>query len=307
MPTSRTHAFLGIFLVLLCTLACRHGNSGTPQGKPMGYRIEYWSNHASAAHPTVLTVSLTESATLLVGSNADNPGLDPVGTFRVTSPLAETDALVQAARRLVHTAKPLVGPALPDEEIRKLTIVLDSGTEEMRHVTESFPPDPAFSAAESAAIALVKVMRQHPKVALSGQSLFRLDGIGHVQVAMKLVNVGTDALSISHPDFWADGSVLIQVTARRNDVPLAKLSNEHQRFLDLSKAQLVGTIPSLVQARTIPIAPHRDVTFKFTADLVLPKGNYDVWLALDTSLLDAQGLQIMRTELVSKKEQQRIF
>jgi hypothetical protein len=49
------------------------------------------------------------------------------------------------------------------------------------------------------------------------------------------------------------------------------------------------------------------LTFNFSANLPLPHGNYDVWLTLDTALLDDRGLQIMRAELVSKKEQQRVF
>jgi hypothetical protein len=273
----------------------------------MGYRIEYWSNHASDAHPTVLTVSASEPATLFVGSNADSPGVAPVGTFQATPPPAETDALVHVARMLVRNPRPVLAPALPGEEIRRLTIALDSGPQETRHVTESSPPDQWFLTAEAAAVALANVVLQHPKVALSAQTVVRLNGTGRVEVAVKLVNVGFDSLAIPHPDFWADGSVSIQVVARRNDVPLAELRNEHQHFLDLSKAQLVSTNPALVQARTIAIAPHREVTFNFSAGLVLPQGNYDVWLALDTALLDDRGLQIMRTELVSKKEQQHIF
>jgi hypothetical protein len=273
----------------------------------MEYRIEYWSNHASDAHPTVLTISASEPALLFVGSNADNPGLEPVGTFRATPPPAETDALVHVARMLVRTPQSVVAAALPGEEIRRLTIALDSGPQETRHVTESSPPDQWFLRAEAAAVALAKVVRQHPKVALSAQTVVRLNGTGRVEVAVKLVNVGFDALAIPHPDFWTDGSVSIQVTARRNDVPLAELRNEHQRFLDLSKAELVSASPALVQARTITIAPHGELTFNFSADLALPQGNYDVWLTLDTALLNDQGLQIMRTQLVSKKEQQRIF
>jgi hypothetical protein len=273
----------------------------------MEYRIKYWSNRASDAHPTLLTISAAEPARLLVGSNADNPGLDPVGTFQATPPTAETRALVQAARRLVHTPKPAIGPVIPGEEIRKLTIVLDSGPEETRLVTESFPPDQPFSAAEESAVALVTAMRLNPKAALSAQTTFRPDGTGHVEVTLKVANVGVDVVAIPHPDFWADGSVAIQVTARRNDVALADLRNEHQQFVDLSKAQLFGASPSPNRSRIIAIAPHRDLHFKFVADLVLPKGNYDLWLVLDTPLLDAQGSQIMQTELVSKKEQHRIF
>lgn len=271
----------------------------------MGYRIEYWSNHASDAHPSVLTVSASEPATLLVGSNADNPGMDPVGTFRAAPPPAETDALVHVARMLVRTPT-VFAPALPGEEMRRLTMALDSGPPQTRQVTESSPPDQWFLTAEAAAVAVAKVVRQHPKVALSAQTVVRLKGAGRVEVAVKLVNVGLEALAIPHPDFWADGSVSIQVTARRNDVPLAELRNEHQSFLDLSRGQLLSTSPTLVQARTIAIAPHGELTFNFSADLPLPHGNYDVWLTLDTALLDDRGLQIMRAELVSKKEQQRM-
>lgn len=72
------------------------------------------------------------------------------------------------------------------------------------------------------------------------------------------------------------------------------------------KAQLISTSPSLVPAQFISIAPQRDLTLKFMADLALSKGSYDVWLTLDTSLLDAQGLQIMRVEFVSRKTQHRV-
>ncbi len=189
----------------------------------MGYNIEYWSNRASDAHPTLLTVSLADPARLVVGSNADNPGPEPVGTFLAMPPAAEADALMQAARRLVHSPNPAIGPAIPGEEIRKLTIALDSGPQETRLATESSPPDQPFLAAETAAIAVAKALRLHPKAALSAQMTLRLDGAGHVEVALKVVNVGLDTVTIPHPDFWADGSVSIQVVTRRNDVALSEL------------------------------------------------------------------------------------
>src|ERR1017187_6780540 len=71
-PTNPTHAFFLIFVVLLCVHACSR-NRTTRRGQAMEYRIEYWSNHASDAHPTVLTISASEPALLFVGSNADNP------------------------------------------------------------------------------------------------------------------------------------------------------------------------------------------------------------------------------------------
>jgi hypothetical protein len=52
---------------------------------------------------------------------------------------------------------------------------------------------------------------------------------------------------------------------------------------------------------TIPIAPHRDVTFQFTVDVDLSTGRYDRWLSLATNLLDARGVEIARVELVSAK------
>jgi hypothetical protein len=272
----------------------------------MTYKVEYWTNQSSNTNPMELTVSHSGPATLLVRSNADNPEINPVGIFRGVPSQTEVDALVQACHRLVLAPKPHLEPPVPGELVRRLTISLDDGPTEMRNTVMSTAPDQPFLAAEAAALALLKVVRQHPQIALTAQTLLHLDGAGHLEVSIRVTNIGKEPLRIPHPDMWGDGSVSIQVTALRNDVPLADLRDKHQQFLDLSKPQIVGTLPSLASGRTIPIAPYRDVTFQFVADMVLSPGNYDVWLTLDTALLDAQGANIMQAELLSKSLQASI-
>jgi hypothetical protein len=97
-------------------------------------------------------------------------------------------------------------------------------------------------------------------------------------------------------------SLAVPVVARRSDFPLAELSNEHQRFVNLSQAQITGTKPPLEPGRTIALAPTRKVTLTFATDLPLPWGSYDIWMALKTAILDPQGARLMRADLLSAKE-----
>jgi hypothetical protein len=129
-----------------------------------------------------------------------------------------------------------------------------------------------------------------------------MDGTKHWDVTLKLTNAGSEPVAIPHPDYW-ESAVSIQITALRNDVALADLRDKHQRFIQLSRRQLVATIPLPKPGPTIPIAPHRDVTFQFVADVILPPGRYDSWLSIDTPLLDARGAESMQVELVSAKVQ----
>ena len=192
-------------------------------------------------------------------------------------------------------------PALPGQVVRKLTVTSSSGTEQVRYATEASALDPEFSAAESEAIALVQLLRQHPRAALSGQSTFRPMGPERLEVIVKLVNVGIAPLAIPHPDAWGEGAVSITITALRSDVPLADLRNEHQRFVSLSRAQLADTKPLLEPGRTVTLAPTKDVTLTFATNLPLPRGSYDIWTTIETAILDPQGSPLMRAELVSAK------
>jgi hypothetical protein len=198
-----------------------------------------------------------------------------------------------------RVAKP--APALPGQVVRKVTVTSSSGTEQVRCAAEDSAPEPEFSAAEAEAIGLAQLLRQHPKAALSGQSAFRHTGPERLDVTVKLVNVGVAPLAIPHPDVWGGGAVSITFTALRNDVPLDKLSNEHQRFVNLSKAQLTDTRPPLGPGRTITLTPTGEVTLTFATDLPLPRGSYDIWTTVETAILDPQGARLMRVELVSAK------
>lgn len=296
----RLRAFGGLFLAIVCMATCHHEKRSIQEGQTMEYKIEYWSNRASDGYATILRVSQGGPAILQIGSNADEPGPNPVGIFRAASPRAEEEALVQSVRRLLFAPEGPVVPSMPGEVMRRLTVALDTGSQEVRSASESCPPTAPFLAAESAAIALATVIRKYPQAAIAAQTFFHLGGTKHWTVTLKLTNVGSEPVAIPHPDYW-EGAVSIQVTARRNDVALADLRNKHQQFIELSSRQLVATIPLPKPGPTIPIAPHRDVTFQFTVDVDLSTGRYDRWLSLATNLLDARGVEIARVELVSAK------
>jgi hypothetical protein len=267
----------------------------------MDYKIAYLSNSVSDGFPTVVTVSSSASPLLSIGSNADDPGPAAVGVFSAAPAAARTEAFAQATQRLMRSAERKPAPALPGQVVRRLTVTSSSGTEQVRYATEASTTDPEFSAAESEAIALAQLLRQHPKAALSGQSAFRPTGTERLDVTIKLVNVGVAPLAIPHPDVWGGGAVSITITALRNDIPLAKLRNEHQRFVNLSTAQLTGTKPPLEPGRSITLTPSGEVTLIFTTALPLPSGGYDLWTTLETPILDPQGARLMRVELVSVK------
>jgi len=271
----------------------------------MGYKIEYASTCASDTHATILRVSDAQPAVLQIGSNADEPGFASVGLFRAVPPRAEEDALVQATRALLAAPLGPTVPALPGEAVRKLTVAMNAAPEEVRYASESNVATPPFLAAESAALALAKVIRKYPQVVLSAEPSIQLAADGRWTVTLKLKNVGVDALRIPHPDAWQNGVVSIQLTARRNDVAVAELRNEHQRFIALGPSQIVGTVPVLKAGQTVPIAPRKDVSFQFTTTLALSPGRYDAWLSADLPLLDTRGAEIMRVEAVSAKVQLR--
>ena len=272
----------------------------------MRYTIEYWSNNASDAYSTVLTATSPGTASLVIGSNGDTPGAAPVGTFFAKLPADALAELLRAATAPGFAAGPATESANPGEVIRRLKVVGEGRSEVLRYATQASPPDAAFEAAERAALALAKLVRQHPKQALSAETTLRFGPKKHVGVTVTLTNVGVEALGIPHPDFWEKHSVTITLTALRSDVPLAQLGNEHQAFIELSKDQLSGATPSLSSAPAISIGSLTDLTLTFTANLSIPAGHYDFWLTLETPLLDAQGVEVVRAELVSKKQSQPV-
>jgi hypothetical protein len=300
MPCRR--AFAGLLLGIVCAATCHHEKRSIQEGQTIGYKIEYWSNRASDGYATILRLSQGGPAILQIGSNADEPGPNSVGIFRAVSPRSEEESLVQSVRRLLFTPQGPVVPSVPGEVMRRLTVALDTSSEELRSASESSPATAPFLAAESAAITLAKVIRKSPQTTLAVQTFFHLDGTKHWDVTLKLANAGSEPVAIPHPDYW-ENAISIQITALRNDVALADLRDKHQRFIQLSRRQLVATIPLPKPGPTIPIAPHRDVTFQFVADVILPPGRYDSWLSIDMPLLDARGAEIMQVELVSAKVQ----
>jgi hypothetical protein len=272
----------------------------------MTYKIDYWSNQASNTSPTELHVSHLSPAVLVVRSNAEAPEIGAVGLFQDTPPPSKVDELVQACQRMLLLARPQLPPPVPGESVREISVRIDDGPTEVRSTVVTVPAEQTFLAAESAAWAIAEVIRRSPKMALTSRAQLRIDGAAHLHASIRLTNVGREPIGLPHPDIWHEGAISFQITALRNDIPVADLRDEHQRFLYLSRAHLAAMLPASPPARMISLPPQRDVVLQFEAELILAPGGYDVWLLLETPLFDAQGTQTIRAEMYSARARVRV-
>lgn len=245
-------------------------------------------------------------AVLVVRNNADAPETGAVVIFQDTLPTATVSEVVQACQRMLLSARPQLPRPVPGELVREISVRLGDGPTEVRNTVMGVPPDQPFLAAEKVALALADGLRRSPRTALTSRTSIRLDSSAHLQASIRLTNVGKDLLAFPAPDAWHDGEVSFQVTALRNDVPVADLRDNHQRFLYLSRPQLVATLPASPPDRTIAIAPQRDLVLQFEAELLLSPGSYDVRLLLEAPIFDAQGTQIIRAEMNSVRVPVRV-
>lgn len=263
-------------------------------------------NQASNTAPMEIHVSDQGPAVLVVRNNADAPETGAVGIFQDTLPTATVSEVVQACQRMLLSARPQLPRPVPGELVREISVRLGDGPTEVRNTVMGVPPDQPFLAAEKVALALADGLRRSPRTALTSRTSIRLDSSAHLQASIRLTNVGKDLLAFPAPDAWHDGEVSFQVTALRNDVPVADLRDNHQRFLYLSRPQLVATLPASPPDRTIAIAPQRDLVRQFEAELLLSPGSYDVRLLLEAPIFDAQGTQIIRAEMYSVRVPVRV-
>jgi hypothetical protein len=272
----------------------------------MDYQIVYWSNEVGERSFLELKVHSSAPVTCFVGSNEDHPGPEPVGLFQSVASPAEIGTFIETVQRLNSSPRPPLRYGIPGSLIREFRISMAGGPEEIRRAVEGVEPEGAFLLAEKAAVVLARAVRKHPRVALSMEAALVLDGAGHLDVQVHLNNPGSETVRIPHPDLWSDGSVIIVVAACRNDIALADLGSEHQRFLNLSRSQLVDVRPTLRPGKFVAISPGQKLTLKFSAKLPLPQGGYDASLSLTTDLVDGSGRQMLRIESVTQKQRQRV-
>lgn len=266
----------------------------------MDYEITYSTNATSEGFTMSVAVSAAVAPLLTVGSNADDPGTAPVGTFSAPPAVVRTDAFVQAAWRLIQNREPSPARALPGQVVRRVMVRSGATGQQERFATETSAPDLDFAATETAAFGLARALRQHPREALSGRTTFRPRKPDLIEATVELTNVGIAPLAIPHPDAW-EGRWSFTLSARRNDLPLAELRNEHQRFVELAKGDLADTKPPLAPGAPITLSPGGRVTFTFATVLALPSGGYDVWTTVETPILDSRGTTLLRAEIVSTK------
>lgn len=263
--------------------------------------IEYWTNAPDDAFPTRLTIARSGVAELEVTSNDDNPAVPNIGRFSKVVDAASFEQLVKAVAAPAFSQHPNPGPVEPGGVIRRLNVRFADGHEVQRHVVESVAADAGFTQAEQVALRIAADLRRHPRVAVAIEmkvvpGATRDDLVLDVTV----INVGKESLVVPHPSRWTETGMALQVTARRSDVPLAQMSNEHQTFVELGQDALVSESASTVPP--VPtLEPGKKRVFSFNVRLPLAAGKYDVWGALILQLLTEQGKELLTGELVSPK------
>jgi hypothetical protein len=271
----------------------------------MSYKIEYWTNAPDEMFPTVLVVSPTKGADLLVSSNEDDPRESTIGRFSMSGNTAAFAPLLEAVLDPSFAAVGEPASALPGELIRRFSVTAEGNPEIVRIVTETMKPDAAFSSAEDVALQLVQEVRKHPRRALALENFaLKFSSSGqegdHLEVAFNLANPGTEPVAIPRPERWSEANIQLTITARRSDVPLEKMGNQHQVFVQLEAGDLVGLVPPAGKGDLLLIDPGQDLALRFQKTLSpLPAGKYDTWGVFSVQLLDARGTEITQGELSS--------
>lgn len=262
--------------------------------------IEYWTNESVDTFPTRLMVARRGTAELEIASKEGDP-IDPnIGQFSMATDGDAFERLskaVSAAEFLQH-ANP--GPANPGEVIRQITVRFDDAHEVQRHVKWSVPADPGFKLAEQEALRIIAETRRHPKHAMAIEMKVSPGATREdLVLAVTLINVGKETVALPHPSRWADMGMALHVTARRSDVPLAQMSNEHQTLVELGQGALASAPTPMVPR--ITLAPGQKQLFSFNARLPLSAGKYEIWGAMILQSLNEQGEALLVGELVSPK------
>jgi hypothetical protein len=271
----------------------------------MPYSIEYWTNAPDDVYPSVLEVSSAKGAELLVASNEDEPGEPTIGRFAMRGDAAAFTPLLDAVTAPGFAAAGAPAMAEPGELIRRFSVTVDSKSEVVRVVTETMKPDAPFAAAESLALQLMKKVRQHPRrvLALENFALNFSAVMDRLEVTFSLANPGPEPVAIPYLVHWAQANIQLTVTARRSDVPLAQMGNQHQVFVQFDADQLVELTAPSNTGNLLVLAPGQELRLRFQKDLPpLMPGKYDVWGTFSVQLLDAKGSEITRGELASPRQ-----
>jgi hypothetical protein len=271
----------------------------------MAYRIEYWTNAPDDVYPSVLEVSSAKGAELLVASNEDDPGEPTIGRFSMRADAAVFTPLLDAVTAPGFAAAGAPAAAEPGELIRRFSVAVDSKPEVVRIVTETMKPDAPFAAAENLALQLMKKVRQHPRrvLALENFALNFSSVADRLEVTFTLANPGPEPVAIPSPERWAPANIQLTVTARRSDVPLAQMGNQHQVFVQLEAGHLVELVPPAGKGGLLLLDPGQELRLRFEKALPpLMPGKYDVWGTFSVQLLDAKGSEITQGELASPRQ-----
>ena len=275
----------------------------------MNPEISYWSNAADETMATELVVAPNGDATLTITSNRDRPEAANAGVFRMRLKGSDLAAFVDAVRSNSFTALQNPSSALSGSVVRKITLKEDAKPEIMKFVGEDAPAPPAFVAAETRALEIAKVVRQHPVFALgiklAGMPA-RFDRGQSVRFKVDLENIGSETVRIVPPPQWTPESVRFEIVGLRADVALADLRSHHQRFEQVSSADVRSFQPSAAAGAMLELARGQRLTLDVERKLDWPPGEYEVRVFYLTSIFNSDGGAVARCELTLKAVRIRV-
>jgi hypothetical protein len=293
--------WIGILLLSFSTFSDASLKEGASQG--MDAEILYQSHVADQFYPLILSIAAEGIATLKVGTNRDNPASNAVGVFRHKLEAAKVSELTRAFRSPDFLGME-TAPFFPEGGPVRLLSIREKGAKEItKWVTDHTPNPPAFLKVEAEAMAFVNLVRQYPVHAIS----MKLSPVPNqiergkpLEFSMTVIGSGFETVQFLHPDNWSARGVQLQLIGLRNDIPLEKLEEYHQRFENVTRKNLLKAQGTKVTKPLTALSTNSEVVFTFRISLDWPPGQYESQLSLVTPLLDQKGVEQMNCELMSK-------
>jgi len=275
---------------------------GSTKGKTMNPQIRYWSNAVNNVYPLTLEISDSLVATLVVGCDSDVPGKAGVGMFTMKLEASQVEPLVNILSSPKFAAVKDPGPAFPGAEVHKLSIVTEEHGEILKYITESAPADSAFLEAENRVRKLLPVILRHAEYAIAIHHFSIAQGKGvpdSLEIVLDIVNTGAKSINLYHPNLWGTIPNALELTALRNDVPLADLRSQHQAFFSIQQEHLLDLNPVVPDSDRVVLQAGRHLTLRYGLELYLEPGSYDVTLSLQTPIFADRGSEILACEVFS--------
>ena len=265
--------------------------------------IRYFTNQSDDTLPLELVILKDGISILMVQTNRDNTEIPNAGVFQTHLNESQLAPLIEALRRREFTQIQSPESMYPGEVFRELSIKEEGREEITKTVSESVPDTPAFLAPEKLALELTAIVRKKPLYAIMLQvtqvpsQFIRGES---VQLAINLVNIGSQQIKIPHPQSWSDQAVQLQLGGIRSDVPTADLQPDHQKFEELSEENIQEFRAKNVAVPLLSVVSGEQITLLLQKKLDWPPGQYDVNFSYLSPLFNLEGEKVIVCEVISK-------